>query len=210
MSKKAHFMFNLTAYPEVKVLMKVTRNVALSPVEEYIKTNPQVKSQIEWEFQRFLGSLAIPLYNKMRNYNYHDTLNAFVKQLFEYQHRNDFEDRQIRIEEAEHLNQVELLPFYERIKRQSEEYWDLDIMDQELLLECDDPSFQKVIDRMYDKSKYGTIILKLNEVHKMRIKTGQKYKNMMDLNYQGKLVLDSAHLIGARRIEKFMLERKER
>ena len=203
-------MFNLTAYPEVKVLMKVTRNVALSPVEEYIKTNPQVKSQIEWEFQRFLGSLAIPLYNKMRNYNYHDTLNAFVKQLFEYQHRNDFEDRQIRIEEAEHLNQVELLPFYERIKRQSEEYWDLDIMDQELLLECDDPSFQKVIDRMYDKSKYGTIILKLNEVHKMRIKTGQKYKNMMDLNYQGKLVLDSAHLIGARRIEKFMLERKER
>ena len=43
-------MFNLTAYPEVKVLMKVTRNVALSPVEEYIKTNEQVKSQIEWEF----------------------------------------------------------------------------------------------------------------------------------------------------------------
>lgn len=102
------------------------------------------------------------------------------------------------------------MPFYDRIKRQSEEYWELDIMDQELLLECDDPSFQKIIDRMYDKSKYGSIILKLNEVHKMRIKTGQKYKTMMDLNYQGKLVLDSAHLIGARRIEKFLLERKER
>lgn len=79
MSKRAHFMFNLTAYPEVKVLMKVTRSVALSPVEEYIKTNQQVKSQIEWEFQLFLGSLAIPLYNNMQNYNYHDTLNAFVK-----------------------------------------------------------------------------------------------------------------------------------
>ena len=64
--------------------MKVTRDVALSKVEEYIKTNPHVKSQIQWEFNRFIGQLAIPLYNKLQNYNYHDTLNALVKQLFEY------------------------------------------------------------------------------------------------------------------------------
>ena len=63
---------------------------------------------------------------------------------------------------------------------------------------------------MYDKSKYGTIILRLNEVHKMRIKTGRRYKKMMDLNYGNKLVLDSAHLIGARRIQEFLIERRER
>jgi len=63
------------------------------------------------------------------------------------------------------------------VKRQSEAYWDLDILDQEVLLEVDDPSFQKVIDRMEDKGKPGLMILKLNEVRKLRIKTGQKYKN---------------------------------
>ena len=32
----------------------------------------------------------------------------------------------------------------------------------------------------------------------------------MDLNYDGKNVLDSSHLIGAQRIQKFLIERRER
>ena len=33
------------------------------------------------------------------------------------------------------------LPFYDRIERESEEYWELDILDQEVILEVSDPNF---------------------------------------------------------------------
>lgn len=41
-----------------------------------------------------------------------------------------------------------------------------------MILEASDPSFQKVIDRMEDKGNHKVLILKLNEVRKLRTKTG--------------------------------------
>ena len=34
-----------------------------------------------------------------------------------------------------------MLPFFDRIEKLSEEYWNLDIMDQERVLEADEPGF---------------------------------------------------------------------
>ena len=81
-TKKSAIMFNLTGYPEVKVLMKIRRNITLSSVEQFINSNTRVQDQINWEFCRFIGRLAVPLYNKLTNYNFHDTLNALAKSRF--------------------------------------------------------------------------------------------------------------------------------
>ena len=43
-------------------------------------------AQIEWQFKKFIGSLEIPSYNNLQNYNFHDTLNALVNKLFERHH----------------------------------------------------------------------------------------------------------------------------
>ena len=42
-TKKSAIMFNFTNYPEVKVLMKVRRNIPLSNVEQYINSNKRVQ-----------------------------------------------------------------------------------------------------------------------------------------------------------------------
>ena len=103
------------------------------------------------------------------------------------------------------------LPFYDRIERESEEYWELDIIDQEVILEVSDPNFQKVIDRLESKGKSGNLmILKLNEVRKLRTKRGQRFKNMMDLSKDGQHVVDSQVLAAAQRIEEFLLYKRER
>ena len=53
-------------------------------------------------------------------------------------------------------------------------------------------------------------ILKLDEVRKLRMKTGIKLKKLLFLDYDGNNVLDSSHLIGARRILKFVRAWQER
>jgi len=63
---------------------------------------------------------------------------------------------------------------------------------------------------MEDKGRPGLMIIKLNEVRKLRTKTGQRYRNMMDLNLEGKDVLDSNVLIAAQRIQDFLIYRRER
>ena len=208
--KKGRVMFNFTGYPEVKVLMKVKRNIPLSSVEAYMQSNTRVQDQIDWEFRKFVGSLAIPLYNKFTNYNFHDTLNSFAKQLFTEQHRKDFEEREKRLEIAAKSFSVETLPFYDKIRKESSEYWKLDIKQQEKVLEAEDRDFQKVIDRLEDKGKDGVMILRLNDVRRLRVKTGQKIKNCLDLDIKGQYVLDSSQLISANRILQFIVERKKR
>lgn len=53
-------------------------------------------------------------------------------------------------------------------------------------------------------------ILKLNEVRKLRIKSGIKLKERLFLCYDQTNVLDSSHLIGARRILKHVVDWRER
>lgn len=76
-------------------------------------------------------------------------------------------------------------------------------MEQEEWLEVYDDDFQKVINRLENKgnmSESNIRILKLDEVRKLRTKTGIKLKEKLFLGYDGNYVLDSSHLIGASRI----------
>ena len=125
--KKKEYMFNFTTYPEISVLMKIRGQLPLTGVESYVRDSPSVKGQIDYQFQKFIASLALPLYKKLKYYNFYDTLNAFVNKLFERHHRLAFESREQRIEDAEALGKVDSLPFYDRIPVEGEEYWYLDI-----------------------------------------------------------------------------------
>ena len=65
----------------------------------------------------------------MRLYNFHDTLNAFVKYVFSEQYRIEFEKRQQRIDDAVLTKRIDLLHKYDRIQRNDADYWKLDLMD---------------------------------------------------------------------------------
>lgn len=64
-----------------------------------------------------------------------------MNKLFERHQSQAFESREQRIEDAQALHNMYKLPFYDRIERESEEYWELDILDQEVILEVSDPNF---------------------------------------------------------------------
>ena len=55
-----------------------------------------------------------------------------------------------------------------------------------------------------------TNIIKLSNVRVARIKIGLKLKTKLDMGHDGSYVMDSSFVIGARRIEKWLLERKVR
>ena len=61
--------------------------------------------------------------------------------VFSEHHRRSYQERVERIEIAIKANHVDSLPFYDRIKRESPDYWKLDIMKQERVLEADDSNF---------------------------------------------------------------------
>ena len=86
-------------------------------------------------------------------------------------------------------------------------------MEQEEWLEVYDEDFQKVLNRLENKGseqEASQRILKLDEVRKLRMKTGIKLKEKLFLGHDGDFVLDSSHLIGAQRILRFMQEWKKR
>ena len=97
------------------------------------------------------------------------------------------------------------------IERGDEAYWNLELMEQELFLEADDPDFQTVINRLENKGNDAEMqILKLNEVRNLRIKQGARVKQNLSLGYQNSFVLDSSHLNGANVIKRFVKRRRER
>ena len=42
----------------------------------------KAQKNLEKKLNHFLGTLEIPVYNKLKNYNYHDTLDQLLKRLF--------------------------------------------------------------------------------------------------------------------------------
>ena len=86
----------------------------------------------------------------------------------------------------------------------------IDALDFENFLEADDPNFQSVINRLENKGSSDCKILKLNEVRKLRVKTGAKLKSKLLTSHDGDFILDSSVLFGARRILRFVREYKAR
>lgn len=53
-------------------------------------------------------------------------------------------------------------------------------------------------------------ILKLNEVRRLRIKTGIKSKEKLALDHEGDMPMDSGHIQGSRIFQRLWKERKAR
>jgi len=62
-----------------------------------MQNNIAVMNALKRQMNQFISKMAIPTYNKLSQYNYHDTLTALVRYIFTVQHREAFEERQERI-----------------------------------------------------------------------------------------------------------------
>ena len=85
--------------------------------------------------------MRLPVYNNFKNYNYYDTLDALIKRSFSDQHKKNFEERCKRIEDMTKLGKLDELRPIDKIKTESKEWWVLPLIQQELVLEVDDPDF---------------------------------------------------------------------
>ena len=110
-----------------------------------------------------MSGLQIPVYNKFKNFNYHDCLASFVLWEFTEQHRRDYLTRKQKIKD--HKEAGEELTGFDIMTRDSKEFWEMTLLNQEYFLEVDDPDFQKVINRLEKKDKN---IMKLKEMRKLR------------------------------------------
>ena len=77
-----------------------------------INRNKRLKRHLHSYMNRFLGSFEIPVYNKLTNYNFYDTLDSLLRRMFTEMHSYNFHERQARIEHAEKPDE---LPWYDRI-----------------------------------------------------------------------------------------------
>mgnify|MGYP000120712506 CR=1 FL=1 len=115
----------------------------------------------------------MPIYGKVKYFNYHDCLAAFARQVFSDTHRKEFEERKKRIKDAEKANNEAKLRKIDQIKRGDPEFDALGVIDQEVFLQADDPDFQTVINRLENKGHDANIkILKLDQVRNLRKKAG--------------------------------------
>ena len=61
--------------------------------------------------------------------------------------------------------------------KQSKEFWEMSLLNQELFLELDDPEFQKVVNRL---EKKANDIKKLADMRRLRARQGKKVKEYLD------------------------------
>ena len=83
----------------------------------------------------------------------------------------------------------------------------MELIDQEIFLELNDPEFQKVVNRLENKG-IDIDILKLNQMRNLRRKVNQKVRADLDIHDEN--VFDSSHVIGAFIIKRLYREKKER
>ena len=73
--------------------------------------------------------MQLPVYDKVQYFNFYDCLAAFSTQVFSEQHKIDYENRKIRIEDAKKARAYHQLRKIDRIQQGDAEYEALDIID---------------------------------------------------------------------------------
>ena len=136
-----------------------------SPEFESFDRNALLQKQLNKYFRKLMCDMRIPLYNKFQNYNYHDTLASFVFWCFTETHKREYSERQKN--KKNHQEAGEELTGFDAMNRESQEFWNMTLLNQELFLEVDNPEFQQVINRL---EKKDNSIKKLSEMRVLRSK----------------------------------------
>ena len=177
-----------------------------TPAFKDFNRNRRLQSKLTMNMNKFIGQFQIPVYNKLKHYNFYDTLDAFIKLVFSEDHKRMFNERQERIEHT--IKAGEELPPFDTICEGSRQFDDLSLSDQELWLEVNDENFQPVINRMEHKGLTADDnILKLSEMRRLRRKRGKQHRAAIDI--YGKNVIDSSVIRGAQAILRFVEARQE-
>ena len=89
--------------------------------------------------RRFIKQLEVPLYDNMKNIQFHDTLNGIIGAVYTRMHKALVEERAQRI--ATKLEIGEKLVGLEAIRLGSEAFWELTTLEQEEFLQATEAEF---------------------------------------------------------------------
>ena len=193
-------LFNMRLDPKMVVFAKWERGLDDdSEVMQKVKKSESLQRQVARAWKKFVSSLRIPTYNKLKHYQFHDTLSALVKQGFITKHAHDHAQRVQRIEEGREAG-IKLTK-WEEMKEDSYAFKKLEIAEQEKFLDLNSPDFSTVVNRIEDKAlRKGTEeIHKLKMMKEKRKKADEPFINNLDKFIDGKTVevIDSSKIIGA-------------
>lgn len=125
--------------------------------------------------------------------------------MFSELHSRTYLERKDRIE---HTTNLEELPWFDRIEPDSPEYWDLDLIEQELILEKTNEDFQLVLTRL-EKKPEEEKIQALEKMMDIRSRQTKKTRKTAEIDVVNGNIIDSSQILGANIIIKF-IERKKK
>ena len=106
-------------------------------------------------WRKFIGSLEIPVYNKLTQYNFYDTLDSLLKRMFSQKYHDDFLERKNRIDHT--TNADELLKH--DIEPGCPEHLAMNEIDFELVLEKNSDDFKTVLNQLEQKEEEKIMVL---------------------------------------------------
>ena len=173
--------FNLNKFRLVTFYTKWQRNMLNEADMDYFKNierNKRRQEGLRIQMRLFISKLQIPLYNQMKQVQFHDTLNGLIGCVYKRLHEKYVSDRQQRIQTK--LSIGEKLTRWEAIKINSAQFWELRPLDQEILLERTDGEFQKVVNRLENKGNIqSNQIMKLSFMRRLRKQAGRKFSHLL-------------------------------
>jgi hypothetical protein len=104
-----------------------------------VKGDTPLRRSLNRALNNFIGALHIPTYDRIKRYQFNDTLAAFATYVFREQHAYNYNKRELRIEEC--LKHGLPLTIWEQIDEESPAFWRLQTIDQEAFLEQTSPYF---------------------------------------------------------------------
>ena len=188
-----------------RVLTKIYEE---TPELKDFKRNKRLQRHLERYMRKFIGSIEIPVYNRLKDYNFHDTLEGLLKRMFSEEHIRNYHERLDRIA---HTTDPKELPKYDRIEPNTSEYWELDLIEQEEILEKTNEDFQLVLTRL-EKKPEEELPYKIQALEKMmdiRSKQAKKTRKNHQIDIFNGNIIDSSQILGANIIIKF-IERKKK
>ena len=84
----------------MKIYTKIKKNMTLTEHEHETKSKPRVLAKLERSIAQFIAGMQLPIYDQFSYFNFHDCLAAFAKSVFSAAHRQQYEEREKRIQDA--------------------------------------------------------------------------------------------------------------
>jgi len=157
---------------------------------------------------RFMGELKIPLYNKLKHYNFYDTLESLLTRMFNVSMENNDVKKREKLEALEGQDIMTLKWGDRMYKEVLDEYNvnDFEPVQIDEVLEVNSCDFQTVLNRLNTKAEEEKIQI-LDKMFEIKANKTKKLKDKLEI-FNG-YIITSNELVGARTIVKHLKKKLE-